>query len=497
MTAERGFLVEIKERVKDWKKESRIKQLYDGLYRGARNKKDLVSWRTMGVHLSEILGSPNPEWISPPPETFPEGVKLIDKIIGGTSLAPLKNEVLWQVYGNDNNIDMFTPKEKTKPFGAIIFSARHTPERLAWEVADLLESQGQEVAVINPVGHYPDGQTRIIGPDLLTRPVKKAIFLSSTQIKDGGSLSVLLLTQRILRHPNLSFMIDEVIIVIPMFGGSRGHKPGQRKEIGYEVLQAIYDPKTLANNIRDIEECIFDEHHKTAKVYPHVLALRGQPKFPKVRFLSVDIHNNELPRRKFTEAGFTFTSASPAQEQAEELTEILEKKKLTELPLYLVCCDKGSRKRTSSIARELLKLEKLKKIRILFMNKSRVRAGEVENCQLETVVECWLENGEIKARSLKLADGDRKKGCIIASIDDMIDTGGTAEKDRKTVEGIFTNIVSSFFLATHAVCSRGVHGSLNKIGADHYLIGNSLNPEGLDDPRVQMVNLAAAIARNL
>lgn len=477
-------------------KERRSIMLGD-LFTGTRNRQDLISWRSLGVHLSDVLCSENPEWLSPPPETYPEGVKLIEKIIAGTSLAPLRNEVLWQVYGNDQNIDLFIPKGKVKPLDTIIFSARHTPELLTWELADLLEKEGQEVAVVNPVGHYADYQTRILGPDMLTRRIKKAVFLSSTQNADGGHLSVLLLTQRILRHPNFSFMVDEVDVVIPMFGGSRGHKPGQRKEIGYEVLQAIYDSKNLANNILDIEECIYDEHHKKIALYPHVLASRGEKaKFPKVRFLSVDIHNEELPCRKFTEAGFTFTSASPAQEQAEEFTKVLEKRKLLDLPLYTVCCDGGSRRRTSNFVRETLKLGKVEKVRILFMDKLRIRDGEVEGSKVGAVVECWLENGRVRSKRLHLRPEDKENECVIAYIDDMIDTGGTAESNISTVKSILKPKYS-FFLATHAICSRGVEGALNRIGTNSFLIGNSLNPEGMDDPRIKIVNLAPAIARNL
>ena len=75
----------------------------------------------------------------------------------------------------------------------------------------------------------------------------------------------------------------------------------------------------------------------------------------------------------------------------------------------------------------------------------------------------------------------------------MIDTGGTAEKDLKFISGFYPNCVLKIFVATHPVLSKGF-SAIKKIGADIYILGNTLNWEGLSDVKgVEIVDFSGEI----
>lgn len=472
------------------------RQKYGGLERGVRDREDPVTWRTLGTELRFILGSPDPENAPPPRETFETGTKLVDKIIGGTYLRPLRQEILWSVYGEYGEGLVLPPRGNLKPLDVLIVSGRHKTETLLWSLTDYLSSLGKEVAVINPVGHYNDRQTRIVVPDLLVRPVRTAVFLGSTQTQDGGDLSVLNLAARALRNPNFSFMIDRAIIAMPMFGGSRGHKKGQARVIGYEVLETIYNAKLLTNTIDDIQKSIVK--HDIYPIYQHVRSLRTDLTFPQVSFLSVDIHNADLPARKFLEAGYQFVSASPAKEQAEKTREGLLEVGYENLPKKIISCDEGSCSRTDNYVHELLRLYG-GNLEVIYMEKRRVRAGEVAECHIKSVVSCHLNSQGALVKEEKVTnESEAAEECLLIYVDDMIDTGGTAGKDIILLRKSFAGTKYIVFVATHPIFSQGVGEAVDKIGADMYLVGDSLGPKRfVGEEKIRVVGLAPSIARAL
>ena len=471
-----------------------IRQEYEGLERGLRNREDPVTWRTLGIDLRHILGSPDPENTPPPIDTFETGTELVNRLIEGTYLMPLGHEIMWSIYGEHGEGLVLPSKETLKPLDVLLINGRHKTEGIFRSLADNLTSLGKEVAVINPVGHYNDDQTRMVIPDLLVRPVRTAVFLSSTQTQDGGDLSILDLTLRALRNPNFSYMLDRVIVAMPMFGGSRGHKIAQARVIGYEALETVYNPKLLTNTINDIGKSIVE--HNIYTIYDHVRSLRPALAFPPVSFLSVDIHNANLPARKFLEAGYPFISASPAKEQAEKTIEVLSKTSYGNLPKRIISCDEGSYSRTDNYVHELLK-HYGGAVEVIYIEKQRPRAGEVTGCNIKSVVSCHLnpQYNLIKEEKM-INESEATEEYVLIYVDDMIDTGGTAAKDITLLKKAFSGTKYIVFVATHPIFSQGVREALDKIGADMYIVGDSLSPKRFaDEEKIRVVELAPSIAR--
>ncbi|MFH1971034.1 MAG: hypothetical protein ABIJ05_01470 [Patescibacteria group bacterium] len=468
--------------------------LYKGLERGLKNREDPVTWRTLGIDLRIILGSPDPEKTPPSINTLKKGTKLVDSLIEGTYLKPLRSEILWSIYGEYGEKSVLPPRETLKPLDVLIINGRHKTESILWSVADYLSSVVDEVAVINPVGHYNDLQTRIIAPDLLVRPVKTAIFLSSTQTEDGGDLSVLNLTLRALRNPNFAYMIDKAVIIMPMFGGSRGHKNNQNREIGYEILETIYNSKLLTNTIDDIRKSIVC--HDIYPIYNHVKSLNPKLIFPPVSFVSVDIHNAVLPARKFNEAGYEFVSASPAKEHAEKTLEVLSETGYGNLPKRIISCDEGSISRTDNYVHELLTLNG-GEVEIIYLEKRRVRAGEVGESHIKRVVLCHLNSdGDVIEEEKAIIESKSSETCVLIYVDDMVDTGGTAGLDIRLLRDFFPETKYIIFVTTHPVLSQGVKEAINKIGADMYIVGDSLSTKRFSgEKKIRVAGLAPSIAR--
>ena len=79
----------------------------------------------------------------------------------------------------------------------------------------------------------------------------------------------------------------------------------------------------------------------------------------------------------------------------------------------------------------------------------------------------------------------------------MIDTGGTAKKDIELLSLKFPNTLLKVFASTHPIFSQG-YGALDTIGADLYLIGNTLSPPNLlENKKIKIVDLGPAIAREI
>jgi hypothetical protein len=480
----------------DRKRLQELTALYEGLYRGLRDREDVVSWRTLTVDLRESLDSPSPKDVPPPIESLEKGRNLVEKLTFGTYMYPLRDEILWALYGSKNEHLILPPKESINPIEYLLINGRHKPEPLLWTLADYLKSQGKTVAVMNPIGHYSDGESRTVEFPLLIHPVKKAIIVASTQKREGGDFDLLTETIRaVLRNPNSAYMIENLDVNMPIFGGSRSHTAGQDEEIGYEVRVVIHRPKILTLMVKDIEKCL--RENPRVEIRKHVLVMRdGLLIFPHVSFSTVDIHNAELPAKKIPEE-FEFKSISPAKEQAEECLKILIDKKKEKFPCRVISCDEGSDERTNSFARELLKIKE-GKLHIICIDKERSEAGKLKKVEVGGVFECEIDgDGNLVKREIDKDNIDLREECNLIYIDDMIDSGGTASGEIKLLKRLFEKTKRIIFIASHPVFSKGIK-VIDKIGADDYIIGNSLSSKGLEKRKnVRVIDFAPAIAREL
>jgi phosphoribosylpyrophosphate synthetase len=445
---------------------------YADLFRGIRDRKDTVSWRTLIITIRELLGQSVPDYKKVERRLHLKGRKLIKTLVSKTYLEPLTPEIEFAV-GIRNSAG-----RNSTDLDFLLLSGRHHPEPILWTLADFAKSQGKKVAVVNPVGHYNDGQTRVVGPAKYFRRIKKLVVLASTQTDLGGSISVLANVIRQLRNPELAKKVGSVEIVIPMFGGSRGHKLNQSQEVGFEVMEASFNAKILSLITKDI----------VAHLAPEI------PKVPGIRFSSVDIHNSEHPIKSFNKEGFEFASISSAGSLAKGIMSLLISK-TAKIPLKLVVCDKGSVERTEDLAKELIlgQNKLLNSLQIIYIEKKRVTAGVVEGAEISHISEWKRKGKEVQIKNLRLPVKPVFKNTIIVYSDDMIDTGGTAERDLKFISGFYPNASLKIFAASHPVFSKGF-GAVKKIGADIYVLGNTLSWEALGDVKgVEVVDFAEAI----
>ncbi len=471
------------------------KNIYEGLHVGLRDRENIVSWRTLIADLRQILGSPVPKDFPAPITSFEKGRVMVEELTAGTFMYPLKEEILWSIFGSKNEGLILPWKEDINPIDALLINVRHKSDPLLWTLADYLKAQGKTVAVLNPVGHYGDDQERVVEFPLLIHPVKKAVFLGSTQKREGGDFELLTeVVRTILRNPNSVYMIDSVDIDVPFWGGSRSHVPGQDPELGYENMQVIHQSKMLTLMLNDIKVCI----RENPRVDPrrHVIEMKeGRLVFPPVRIFSSDIHNEDFPRNKIRDGGYEFISISPAREQVEECQKILIEEKKENLPRRLISCDEGSDKRTEDFARETL-LKTGGKVQIICIDKERSEAGKIKKVEIRQVFECSLdESGRLIKTAIEVNEKYLKEEHVLIYVDDMIDTGGTATDEMILLRKLFKKSRLVVFVATHPIFSKGID-VIGNIGADYYIICNSLSPKGLEKRRnVRIADLAPSTAR--
>jgi phosphoribosylpyrophosphate synthetase len=274
--------------------------------------------------------------------------------------------------------------------------------------------------------------------------------------------------------------VGSVEIVIPMFGGSRGHRYNQDPEVGFEIIEASFNARILSLVARDIVD------HLTPEI----------SKIPKISFSSIDIHSDEYPAKTFNEAGFEFVSISPSKNLAKGVISLLSLRK-SKIPLKIVACDKGAIPRTENLAKELIlgNGHFVKNLQVIYMEKKRLTAGIVASTEIARVEE-WERKGKgIHIKKLRVSKRPIFKSSVIIYSDDMIDTGGTAERDLKFISRFYPNTPLKIFAASHPVFSKGF-GAVKTIGADAYVLGNTLSWEGLSDIKgVEVVDFAEAIYR--
>lgn len=450
---------------------------YARLYKGIRSRKDTVTWRTFIITTKRLLGAKIPEIKPLQKSKLNRARKLVGILTKRTYMEKLTPEIMYSLGLRGMG------GRKPEDLDYLLVNGRHFPEPLLWALADYVKGKGKSVAVINPVGHYNDGQTRVIGPAVLTRKVRKLVVLASTQAKQGGSISVLSNVIRIIRNKDFTDRVEEIDIVLPMFGGSRGHRIGQSEKVGFEVMEAGFNAKLLSLPTRDLLEKLNRETNK----------------IPKVRFFSIDIHDDLYPAKVFKEEGFDFISIDPSSIFAEEIITLIKNKKYRKFPIRIAACDEGAIPRTENLARRILSLggRSLKDLQIIYLDKKRIRAGIVSAVKFKKIEKWSKDRKKIKKRSLKIPQKPIMSRFIFVYSDDMIDTGGTAQKDIEYISSIFPNPIQKIFIATHPVFSKGF-SAIKRIGADIYFVGNTLGYDGLSEIRgVRVVDMAPAIYKEI
>jgi phosphoribosylpyrophosphate synthetase len=446
---------------------------YVNLYRGIRDRKDTVTWRTLVTTIRRLLGEKFPDYKKIPGRLHLKGRKLINQLVKGTYLESLVPEIEYAV-----GIRGLTGRGG-EDLDFLLLSGKYYPETLLWTLADYIKSKGKKVAVVNPVGNYNDGQTRVIGPLRFFRNIKRVVILASTQSSLGGSVSVLSNVIHLLRNPEFSKKVKNVDVVIPMYGGSRGHRAGQSEEVGFEVMEAGFNAKLLSLPTKDLLMRLGSE-------------VKVQPTF---KFYSVDIHSVDYPSHTFEDQGFDFVSIDPCSETSLGIIGLIRSKKMVKVPIRLIACDKGATARTQKLAGELMADKHLRhsNIQIVYIEKKRLGAGQVLGSTISAVEE-WSRMGKrIKRKVLRIPQRPNFRNTILIYSDDMIDTGGTAEKDFEYISSFYPNSSLKIFVATHPVFSKGF-GALKRIGADYFVLGNTLTRDGLEEIKgVISIDLAPAI----
>src|SRR3990170_3718500 len=205
--------------------------MYWRLYDGVRSEDDPVSVRTLLIDSGTLVGLEKPEKEMVPLVSWDKANELLQTLTADTYLAALVPEFL-------DALGVAVEKEQ-QPISLLVVNGRHKAEPL-WAGLTRYTAKklgADKVAAFNPVGHYKDKQSRIAGIPKLLHRVDQLAVIASTQTAKGGSLSLLSEVLRLMRNPDFSMHVGTLNIIIPMFGGSRGHRLGQRKGLVYEVME--------------------------------------------------------------------------------------------------------------------------------------------------------------------------------------------------------------------------------------------------------------------
>ena len=471
--------------------------LYKDLYEGLRNNRDPVTVRTFLLDVERILGVENPEWEKVPEEKWEEATMLVDILTEGTLWGTLKPEYL-------DALGVKTNKEESlKPLKLVVANGRHHAEPLWSGIAKYVaEKYPGKVGKFNPVGHYNDGQPRVTGPRRLLRKLDTFMVLGSTQTEKGGSLEVMSHVARLIRNFDFSLKIDNLVVTIPFFGGSRGHREGQGEWLVYEIKEGVSNPKILGLPLIEARLKLWWGVVKNEFMSVNPLGLLkalGGMDLPKLKIATVDIHNDELPAKKFEQMGIEFINADPTPETARATLDILEKNGLMDKKLLIEASDKGAIPRTERYAIEILKQSGKNEIYVGNMDKTRLVAGKVEEVKIGKIEKWTIKDGEITREELSKKEISDlfEEEIVLAKSDDMVDTGGTNKKDEAFLRSKIKNVCFSVTIATHPVFSKGAD-ILDDIGSDAYIFTNTLIHNGLSKREdVTIVDASPSIARAL
>lgn len=465
---------------------------FEALYAGLRHPTDQPTLRTALTDVGYMLGVKRPDWETVSSAQFDQARQLLTVLMQNTHFLPLIPEFLC---GLGFEPALVIQETQPQPLNFLIISGRFGQDPLFSTLPNYLASKGRTVATLNVVGTYADEQRRFMGLPLLTRPVDHLIILAQTQSQRGGSFKTVRHVIRTLQNKPVAAQISRVDVMIPFWGGSRGHRLSQRKTMGYEVFETRASAAEITNTIHEVQSSLQGSK-------------RGLNQIPQFTAYSIDIHNLEQPTNTLRRHRVEFVSLSPAPEFADAIYQQIEAKQLLGLPIKVVAPDKGAIPRTEDIVEHLLHHSQnhLKYIDIVYVDKFRTETGEVDpkKTKVAKVVRWSPGSGEsIKKTVLPTPSPSNPdtQTCILLLSDDMNDGCGTGETDMNIAIQHYSRAQLKISAATHPVLSKGPQ-KLNRIGADVVILGNTLPTADLTHengvkPEVLLVDLAPTLARAL
>lgn len=450
----------------------------------ALNRTNPLPWRTLVVETRAILGASDPDHSLLPPGKFEEAKKVVNTLIEGTYYQELSPDIMLAL-GGPNYLENYNHP----PLDVVIFNTRRDGEPFLPYLAEELLRRNKRIAALQTVGdRFKDHQMRILAPQEFVQKVNRAVIISSTQEMYGGEMYPLAMGLRLIRNDNYRDIM-RVDIVIPMFGGSRGDKStGQDYYVGYEILEAVGNPKLLAVPLDDIlRQLRVDFGGESHKV---------------IRIITPDVHGAIYPGEVFRKEGLGFISVSPQAEFAEAHMTDLRINYLLSYPIRIIACDNGDINRMQDHAANILYHpdNHNRSVELLYIEKKRGSNNKIISTDITGLVRWKLDQANRVTEELLPIPTIGKpcaEECTIYIGDDMIDTGGTMGDDVRLVESIHTGIKRLTVGATHPVFSEGVDSALGKIRADKYFLGNTLNPDGLNRNDVVIVDVAPAVVDTL
>jgi len=270
----------------------------------------------------------------------------------------------------------------------------------------------------------------------------------------------------------------------------------------YEIKEGVSNPKILGLPL--IEARIKLWWGVVKKEFMNVnpigllKALSGMD-LPKLKIVTVDIHNDELPAKKFEQMGFEFINADPTPETAKATLDILDRKELVNKTWFVIASDEGAIPRTDRFAMEMFIASEKKEIYVGNMIKTRLVAGKVKEVKMGKIEKWTKNNGEIIREELSEEEKNElfKEEVVVIQSDDMVDTGTSNGDDASFLRGKIKDVCFSVTVATHPVFSKGTK-ILDDIDSDAYVFTNTLIHNSLSKrDNVVIVDASPAIARAL
>ncbi len=458
--------------------EERESKQWEEIFLGVRNRGDPMYWRGMVVGMRKLLGASDPEWLPANEDKYERAKVMVAELVRGTHMKHLTEEILLAL-GYERKVKI----EGNEPLDVLMVSGRIGVEPVLFDMADELELRGERVGVLQPVGVYSDQQPRVVMANML-REVGKMVMVASTQVQRGGRVDVLNTVLRVMRNRDLAAKVGSLDILIPMFGGSRGDKEAQDQLVGWEALE-------LKSNTQQITAMM-------QRIMSGLEEKNSGGKMPWVRFATVDVHNPEAVAAEFAEEGFELINILPGRELARAVWRNLQEKDLDGLPVRVVICDEGAIPRGEYFAGCLLEamLVSRASVDVVYLDKTRITAGLVEEARILRVATWRVENGELVCEE-RGAEDVFEEECVVVETDDMLDGGTTAKTDTRLVRKVHRKVRWLVFVGTHPVSSKGV-GVLDGLGIDQFVFGNTLNVSGLKEKKnVEIVDVSPAVIRAL
>lgn len=119
---------------------------------------------------------------------------------------------------------------------------------------------------------------------------------------------------------------------------------------------------------------------------------------------------------------------------------------------------------------------------MIFIDKTRIEAGRVKDAKVEKILRLSrnVDTSEIELKELEgggpTFDNPCFDLCISAGLDDIIDQGGTSERNDDASRRLYPNKAYSVRCFTHGIASGGTLMAVKRAAAEHVLIGRTHIP---------------------